>query len=224
VEQEPTTWLPDEGSGQQEWRSPHSGEVIDTDAEPEQREADKPDHPQIYVASLTDYNAGVLHGEWLDASNEEAELQDQVDMMLTRSPSSKAEGHPAEEWAIHDHQGFGSLQLSEYMPLGQISRIAQRIIEHGPAFAAWVSTFGVHDEDLDDFTDCYAGTFETVEDFAHDQLESFSLEQKLDEIVPEYLRPYVNIDTAGFARDLELNGYLTAVRCPGAGFWIFEGC
>jgi hypothetical protein len=43
-------------------------------------EADKPPTtPRIYVASLADYNAGRLHGSWLDAARNPA-----------RSPSSEA--------------------------------------------------------------------------------------------------------------------------------------
>ena len=31
----------------------------------------RPTPPRIYLASLTDYNAGVLHGKWVDADNQE---------------------------------------------------------------------------------------------------------------------------------------------------------
>ena len=35
--------------------------------------------PRIYVASLSDYNAGRLHGVWLDANQDVEELQAAVD-------------------------------------------------------------------------------------------------------------------------------------------------
>ena len=49
-----------------------------------------PDNPQprIYVASLSDYNAGILHGVWLDAAQEPDELQAHIDLMLPTAAST----------------------------------------------------------------------------------------------------------------------------------------
>ena len=55
--------------------------------------------PRIYVASLTDYNAGNLHGRWidLDATTTEDDLLEQTRAMLAESPEAKAfpQGGPA---------------------------------------------------------------------------------------------------------------------------------
>jgi len=52
---------------------------------------------RIYVASLSDYNAGRLHGAWIDATQDADEIEAEVQEMLAASPEPIAE-----EWAIHD--------------------------------------------------------------------------------------------------------------------------
>lgn len=89
--------------------------------------------PRIYVASLSDYNAGRLHGAWIDAVQEIDELHGAIADMLAGSSTGRAE-----EWAIHDYEGFGPVELSEYESLANVARLARGIAEHGPAYAAWV--------------------------------------------------------------------------------------
>ncbi|MDN5536117.1 antirestriction protein ArdA, partial [Comamonas sp.] len=64
---------------------------------------------RIYVADLAAYNAGYLHGVWIDATLELDDIQAQVDYMLAASPVEGAEG-----CAIHDFEGFDSYRLGEY--------------------------------------------------------------------------------------------------------------
>ena len=57
---------------------------------------------------------------------------------MGRGPSD-ARGSPeplAEEWAIHDYEGFGSLRLSESESFQTVSAIAAGIAKHGGAFTA----------------------------------------------------------------------------------------
>jgi hypothetical protein len=77
--------------------------------EPEEREADEErPTPKIYVASLSDYNAGRLHGRWIDANQPTHGIWSDIGDMLAESPEPGAE-----EWAIHDYEGFWPLELSE---------------------------------------------------------------------------------------------------------------
>ena len=55
-----------------------------------QREGEPKVQPRIYVASLSDYNAGRLHGTWLDADVEAADLAEGVQAMLASSPEPGA--------------------------------------------------------------------------------------------------------------------------------------
>src|SRR5687767_8165427 len=100
-------------------------------------ESSLPSGPSIYVASLSDYNAGTLHGRWIDATQDAEDIQAEVQDMLSKS----TEPH-AEEWAIHDYEGFEGLKLSEWESFEKVSEVAQAIEEHGPAFAAYVDNEG----------------------------------------------------------------------------------
>ena len=67
----------------------------------------QPDRPRIYVACLAAYNNGCLHGRWIEATTPD-EIWEQVRAMLADSPEPDAE-----EWAIHDHDGFEGAPLSD---------------------------------------------------------------------------------------------------------------
>jgi len=173
--------------------------------------------PRIYVASLSDYNDGRLVGRWIDAAIEPEELAQQVEDMLASSPTPGAE-----EWAIHDYEGFGPLPLSEYERLAIVSRVACGIAEHGEAFAHWAALIGTSDpDDLDRFEDTYLGCFESLERYAEDLLDDLGYLDDVDKAVPEGIQPYVKVDIAGFARDLELSGELTTSD-GSEGVYIFD--
>lgn len=157
----------------------------------------EPIPPRIYVASLSDYNDGRLHGTWIEASVEDDELHERVQAMLARSPMPGAE-----EWAIHDFEGFCGIQLHEYETLETIGRIARGIREHGPAFGAFVRIFGT-DETADQrrFEETFLGRFESMVDCAHHMAGEIGLEELIDRLAGS-LRPYVVIDYEALARDL----------------------
>lgn len=157
----------------------------------EQNEAE----PRIYVASLSDYNAGRLHGTWINANQEPEEIWEGINRMLTKSKEPIAE-----EIAIHDYEGFGPLRLSESEPIEQVSRMARGIVEHGRAFAYWADYLGSDWSQLDDFAEHYLGHWSSMTEIA----ERFFEDQGLDihEMVPALWRPYVTFDVGAFARDL----------------------
>jgi antirestriction protein len=64
--------------------------------------------PRIYVACLAAYNNGYLHGVWIDAAQEPWSIYDEVKAMLAASPVAGAE-----EWAIHDYEGFRGVRIEE---------------------------------------------------------------------------------------------------------------
>ena len=70
---------------------------------------------QIYVACLAAYNSGFLHGNGLIATLDEDTIKDEIKGILGSSPVDGAE-----EWAIHDHEGFEPLYISEYSGLDDI--------------------------------------------------------------------------------------------------------
>jgi antirestriction protein len=173
--------------------------------------------PRIYVASLSDYNAGILHGEWLDANQEPDELEAAVDDMLARSTT-----HGAEEFAVHDYEGFGAYTVGEYESLDWLSRIARGIAEHGAAFAAWAQECGRDDERLARFEDAFLGEWQNVAAYTDELLSDLGYAEVLEQAVPEWLQPYVSLDIEGLARDMELSGDLHTFEHEG-GVWVFDG-
>jgi len=163
--------------------------------------------PMIYVACLAAYNAGMLHGKWIEAEQSTDDLQAEVFEMLHQSPISDAE-----EWAIHDYLGFGDLSLSEYTGMAEVSELAALTAQHGRPFTAYAAYVGSEYATEDRFEDAYCGEHGDRTDFARDLF---------DEIYPDLpagLRSY--IDHELFARDLFLGDYLE-LSSP-TGIYVFQ--
>ncbi len=47
--------------------------------------------PKIYIACLASYNAGVLHGEYVDATLEPDEIREEIQRVLESSPIKDAD-------------------------------------------------------------------------------------------------------------------------------------
>ena len=174
--------------------------------------------PRIYVASLSDYNNGILHGEWIDAGQDDEVVHHQITTLLRNSPS---EAH-AEEYAVHDFEGFGQYRVGEYEPIETINAVARGIAEHGPAYAAWASHCDGELERLDQFDDAYRGEWNSLTEYAEQLLDDLGLEHIIEQHIPESLQAYVTIDSEAFANDLTLSADITAVE-HADGVWVFEG-
>jgi len=180
----------------------------------EEHEGEDP-KPKVYIASLADYNAGRLHGAWIDAAQDPEELAAAAQTMLAASPTPFAE-----EYAIHDFEGFGPLRLSEYQSLETVSLVAQGIAEHGAVFAHWATLVDELTPDaLNRFKEAYRGHHACVADYANELLEDLGAWRELE---PQWLQPYLQIDVEGFARDLELSGDVLTSEGDD-GVYIFEG-
>lgn len=157
-------------------------------------ERDHSSQPRIYVASLSDYNAGRLHGAWINAAQEPEQIHAEVEQMLRRSTEPNSE-----EWAIHDYEGFGPMALSEYETFETVARIAEGIVEHGPIFAAWADHLDAAEWDhlLGRFDEQYRGEWSSLDEYAEDLLES--LGYRLDELGPPELQPYIRFDLHAWA-------------------------
>jgi antirestriction protein len=176
------------------------------------------------VASLTDYNAGVLHGAWVYATVGVEVVQTSIDQMLAESPTAAGSGEVAEEFAIHDFDGFGRhLHLGEYEPLHRVCLLAEGIVEHGDAFGAWMAQRG--DDELpspETFEDHFLGEYGSLAQWGEQLLDELGVSRALDELpdVPESLRPYVRLDVEGWVRDMYLNGEIYAVEST-AGVYVY---
>jgi antirestriction protein len=155
--------------------------------------------PRIYVACLAAYNNGRLHGEWIDADQSADELHEAVARMLAASPQPDAE-----EWAIHDYEGFGSLRLGEYESLERVATIAAGIAEHGDAFSAWLSYDESQDAtDMQSFEDAYRGEWDSLRAYAEDYAEQTGMYDAAEKSGS----PYVVVDIDMLTRDLDIELY-----------------
>ena len=195
-------------------REPNENKHQDDQTSPEE---ERRAQPRIYVASLADYNEGRLYGAWIDAAQDEDELDRAVKEMLAQSPSPGAE-----EWAIHDYEGFGELRIDESESFAAVAKIARGIKEHGPAFAAWAAHIGTDSEALDEFEDAYMGEWENAVAFAEEMFADLGHVDEIRGGVPELLAPYVQIDYEGFVRDLVAGGELATLEKPDGGIYVFR--
>jgi len=151
------------------------------------------DEIRVYVADLAAYNNGILHGAWIDATQELDDIQDQINTMLKASPVEDAE-----EWAIHDYEGFCGYQLSEYEGIESAHNIACFIEEHGDLVGDLLNHFG---GDLDDahkaMEENYCGCYTSLADYAQELTEQTSE-------IPKHLEFYIDYEHMG--RDMEMSG------------------
>src|SRR5712691_11634649 len=102
---------------------------------------------RFYAACLASYNAGRLHGTWIDASTDISEMQEAINKMLRSSPYPNVEvtcpdcgdaPNPecpschgrgkvpsAEEYAVHDYDGHWN--LGEYPGLERIAKFMELV-------------------------------------------------------------------------------------------------
>jgi len=167
----------------------------EADAAPTETGAER---PRIYVACLASYNAGILHGRWIDVT-EPDDIRENVAAMLAASPEPGAE-----EWAIHDYEGFEGADISEFAGFDRVCELADFIEEHGRLGGKLLAHFcGALDEARAAFED-YAGEYKSLEDFAFEFTEQTGVK------IPESLEHY--IDYAAMGRDIELNGDVFTVE------------
>lgn len=161
--------------------------------------------PRIYVACLAAYNAGQLHGEWIEADQEAHEIQADIKSMLEKSPQPRAE-----EWAVHDYEGFGSISLSEWPEVDRVSTLAKMIVAHGDPFSIWYQNQDGSSFDVSELEEMYSeqwqGAFESDTEFAYKLLEDSG---QLSEL-PVWVQNYFDFES--YARDLHLGGDFSFTR------------
>jgi antirestriction protein len=155
------------------------------------------DEIRIYVACLAAYNNSILHGAWIDAQQSVEAINADIRKMLKVSPVKGAE-----EYAVHDYEGFEGLSLSEYEGIQQIVEKAEFIAEHGRLGAELNIYYGDLESARTALEDHYAGEFCSVAEFA----EQFTEETTK---IPESLRFYIDYELMG--RDMEIND-LVAIK------------
>lgn len=168
---------------------------------------------QIYVASLKDYNNGILAGKWIDIHEfmDGDDVQEEVDNFLAER--SKATGEDHEEYGVHDYNGFSGLDLSEYPDFEKLTEYAKGYETHG---AAWVAYAKIADEDemtVEKFDDRFRGSGDTAEDWAEDYLlETGEVDPNSDDKKIAFLSQY-----------FDYTQYVSYLDSSGWQFVLYEG-
>ena len=193
---------------------------------------------RIYVASLADYNAGNLHGVWIEDCSDVDSIQDQIAEMLRGSkypnvmvdcPShapviagderscltcrGSGKVPSAEEWVIHDHEGFPQ-DMRENPDLDNVAQYARMLAEHGDAWKAYCNNVGFHHATELEFQDTYQGEHDSPEDYAEQLINDCYDVSKMGSLA-KY------IDYEKFARDLGFDGY-SFIDNGSGGVYVFS--
>ena len=196
------------------------------------------DTPRIYVASLSDYNNGNLHGAWIEINKTVEEISEAIQAILATSR------YPiAEEWAIHDYELPGGIRISEWEQMAHVSALGLALEQAGDqaeALAVWYANCEPGDDvkaDADDlvqsFQSAFMGTGDSfkgwitdndVDVLNIDSLKAFIADAEKSHFGPKWASEAFeeltyNIDWDMVARDQE--SYYNVVRYDGT-VYIFS--
>ena len=133
-------------------------------AEPGRRRSESHERThQDLRCRLAAYNAGYLHGVWIDATLDLEDIQAQVDIMLA---ASLVEG--AEEYAIHNFEGFDGYDLGEYEGLEKAHETACFIEEYPEFGGALLAHVNEIDEARKAAEEDYCGCYTSLADYVQD--------------------------------------------------------
>lgn len=191
---------------------------------------------RIYVACLASYNNGRLHGAWIDVDGKDGDdIREEVAAMLRASPypnvmvqcpdcegagtidgekcpraecDGGGEVRSAEEWAIHDHEGFGNM-VKEYTSFEDVATIAAALGgDHAIGFRWLVQDHGC---DISTAAESAAEVIvwegdqgQSRKRLLGDYAQEFTEETGGLDGVPESFRNY--IDWESMAHDWDLDG------------------
>lgn len=210
---------------------------------------------RIYVACLASYNAGKLHGVWIDLDGkEESEVWNDINAMLAKSTEPNVTrqkcndcGHhqdarkddacdvcggelskpfaSAEEWAIHDHEGFGNLLTGESADIGELCESAEILCGddeakiRGLLYLDWEGrTLREAIDGCEDVMTRELGMMENMGDVAAEWFQECYSEALA--AMPDIFRN--NIDWSAIAHDLEQSGEWREVSTRGERFAVLN--
>lgn len=179
--------------------------------------------PGVYVACLSSYNAGTLHGRWIDLSavsklafteSGMAEvLQQCIDLVLSESDEPGAE-----EWAIHDAQGLPKVLMGECPDVPDLMAFVRQwelacADCDDDAFRVWCDHIG-EVQTYEDFRECFMGSWDSEADFAQDFYEQHN-DQGLGR-----LASYIDWDQVWYG-EFSCDGWWSEYAGNGL-YWVFS--
>lgn len=157
----------------------------------------------IYVACLASYNAGILHGKWIDCTQGTEHVWDEIKDILANSPVGDAE-----EWEIHDYSfDVFSRGIQNYCHVEDICAIAELLESSNypaPTIEYALDEAACDPENVEDYlSEYYLGEYENLADYAYQFCQDTGSE------IPKWLENYV--DYEAMARDWEYSGDIYAI-------------
>jgi len=119
----------------------------------------------IYVACVSSYEAGIWHGVWIDATQDEDYIAIEISAMLVASPIEDAE-----EWAVYHYHGFYNAgdMLGQYPDTEGLVTAARLIRDYGENAAAVMNYWRMVDKADKDLRNRYLGSYRTLADYARE--------------------------------------------------------
>lgn len=174
--------------------------------------------PRIYVASLTDYTHGELHGAWIDAAQDPDAIMSEVQAMLKASPTAREFGSVAEEWRIDDYDEFGEVEIGEWDSVEQVSAIAKLLDGWSAPIVAYFINEGYDVNEIDDkISSMFAGEYDGEDEKAVAGMAYQELEDRED--IPEDLKSHLSAIAESVANDYWQSGdYFTIYAGNGTSY------
>ncbi|OLZ74227.1 hypothetical protein AV521_00575 [Streptomyces sp. IMTB 2501] len=171
---------------------------------------------QIYAACLASYNNGMLHGEWIDATQDPDSINREIQLMLEASPIPGAE-----EFAIHDYEDFGGIQLGEYESIDDLHLIALALDDFPAVVVAHFHGEVSVEELYETCEDRFIGTVEEEIGPEENAYAAYILEQEDHywERLPKEYQSHMRAIAVSEAQDRLLSGELALYE--GRGTWHF---
>ncbi|MFD4356849.1 antirestriction protein ArdA [Nocardia sp. NPDC058518] len=184
---------------------------------------------KIWVASLTDYNAGILHGKWFEisATSDVGDLHKKIAALLATSPTAREEDNPAEEWAIHDYSEC-PVDFGEHESLNSLvgfARAYESFVEDSAreGFAIYVEKIAELDAcrnnwaaALENFHNAYRGEWATLASYAEDYFGEMHSNSPLPEMIADHINwaSVYNDLTNGAVYDYRSSNGFHVFHCP----------
>jgi antirestriction protein len=162
----------------------------------------------IYAACLASYNAGILHGIWVDSTLDPDNQYAQINAMLKASTIPNAE-----EWDIHDTCGFPYNHRPR--SLQDAHELANFLETEEDAGFAALQVFDSLDA-AQEALDHYAGHFTDLADYAYQLAEESGY---LDALEDSPLLNHINF--AAYGEELEYNGDIVTHEDQ-SGIYVFS--
>lgn len=152
--------------------------------------------PRICVICVASYGLGLLHGIWIDPTQDLDFIFDEINKMLAKSSVPAAI-----EWAVYTYSGFGSIALDEKESLDSIHHKALFIKVYGEWSLKLLEYFH-NDVELTEnaLVEHYQGKYKSELDFA---ISLFN--KKCSAIISDVLKLY--IDYEAFKNDIFKSEY-----------------